>query len=197
MARRRTIGAAATLAVALAAAAAFAHPGGLDAHGCHHDRATGLYHCHHASPAASPRSTAGCEPIAGPQTTVTKVIDGDTLIVAGGRRIRLIGVDTPETVHPRRSTEYFGREASAFTRRTAYGKEVRLDYDPANAGSGHRDKYGRTLAYVRLPDGSSLNGEIIRQGYGFAYTRFPFCRLEEFRAYEREASAERRGMWAP
>lgn len=132
--------------------------------------------------------------------TVVRVIDGDTLRVTPnpapgapkGDRIRLLGVDTPETVHPQRPVEYFGREASAFTRRLCEGRRVRLAFDPA-AG---RDPYGRTLAYVYLEDGTFVNAEIIRQGYGHAYTRYPIAYLEEFRALEREARGARRGLWA-
>jgi len=61
---------------------------------------------------------------------------------------------------------------------------------------GHRDKYRRTLAYVFLEDGTFLNAEIIKQGYGFAYTRFPFKYMDEFRRYQREAREQRRGLWA-
>ncbi len=60
--------------------------------------------------------------------TVTRVIDGDTIIVDGGERVRLIGVDTPETVHPQKPVERFGREASDFTKRMAEGQRVRLEY---------------------------------------------------------------------
>ena len=66
----------------------------------------------------------------------------DTLVLDGGERIRLIGVDTPETVHPQKPVEYYGKEASAFTKRLAEGQEVRLEYDQQR-----RDHYGRTLAY--------------------------------------------------
>ena len=123
---------------------------------------------------------------------VTRVIDGDTVVVDGVGTVRLIGVDTPETVDPRRPVEYFGREASAFTRELAIGKPARLEFDRERA-----DRYGRTLAYVYLQPGDLLlNGEIIRQGYGFAYTQFPFRMMEEFLALEREARAARRGLWA-
>lgn len=122
---------------------------------------------------------------------VVRVVDGDTLVLDGRERVRLIGVDTPESVDPRRPVERFGREAAAFTRRLAEGRRVRLAYDRQRT-----DSYGRTLAYVYLEDGTFLNAEIIRQGYGYAYTRFPFHYLEEFRGYEREARAARRGLWA-
>ena len=129
---------------------------------------------------------------------VKRVIDGDTIMLESGERVRLIGVDTPESVDPRRPVERFGKEASAFTRRMAQGKRVHLEYDPANAARGHKDntQQRRTLAYVFLEDGTLLNAEIIRQGYGYALTRFPFSRLEEFRRLEREARDQRRGLWA-
>src|SRR5205809_1875998 len=126
---------------------------------------------------------------------VERVVDGDTLLLQSGERVRLIGVDTPETKHPKKPVEYFGKEASAFTRRMVEGKRVRLEFDQANAAQGHKDRYGRTLAYVFLEDGTLLNAEIIKQGYGHAYTQFPFSRMEEFRRLEREAREEERGLW--
>jgi len=75
------------------------------------------------------------------------------------------------------------------------GKRVRLEFDEGNAHIGHRDKYRRTLAYVFLEDGTFLNAEIIKRGYGFAYTRFPFKYLEEFRRYQREAREQGKGLW--
>jgi len=147
------------------------------------------------------------EPVPG-WYTVERVIDGDTLKVypnpspasERGDRIRLIGVDTPETVRPDYPVEYFGREAAAFTRRLCEGRRVRLEFDPAawqDCGAcPERSRGSRTLAYVYLEDGTFLNAEIIRQGYGHAYTRFPFAYLEEFRALEREARQNRRGLWA-
>ena len=108
----------------------------------------------------------------------------------GGERVRLIGVDTPETVHPNKPVEFFGKEASAFTKRMCEGKKVRLEYDWQK-----KDRYNRTLAYVYLEDGTFLNAEIIKQGYGHAYTRFPFKYLEEFRGYERGAREGGVGLW--
>jgi len=121
---------------------------------------------------------------------VKRVIDGDTLLLTTGGRVRLIGVDTPETKHPQKPVQYFGKEAYLFTKSMVEGKEVTLEFEWQK-----RDKYGRLLAYVCLIDGTFLNAEIIKQGYGFAYTRFPFKYLEEFRRYEREAKENGRGLW--
>lgn len=121
----------------------------------------------------------------------TRVVDGDTIILSNGEKVRLIGVDTPETVRPNYPVEYYGKEASAFTKKMAEGKPVRLEYDWQQ-----RDKYGRLLAYVYLMDGTFINAEIIQQGYGHAYTRFPFKFLDQFRQYEKEAREAKRGLWA-
>ncbi|MGA2464905.1 MAG: thermonuclease family protein [Thermodesulfobacteriota bacterium] len=121
---------------------------------------------------------------------VKRVIDGDTLLLVNGERVRLIGVDTPETKHPQKPVQYFGREAYLFTKQMVDGKEARFEFDGRK-----RDRYGRLLAYVYLLDGTFLNAEIIKQGYGFPYTRFPFKYKEEFRRYEREARENRRGLW--
>jgi endonuclease YncB( thermonuclease family) len=121
---------------------------------------------------------------------VERVIDGDTIVVQGIGTVRLIGVDTPETVDPRRPVQYFGKEASDFTRRLATRQVVRLEFDGPRT-----DRYRRTLAYVYLPDGTLLNAEIVRQGYGHAYTQFPFRYLEDFRGYERQAGEAGRGLW--
>ena len=122
---------------------------------------------------------------------VTRVVDGDTIVVAGVGTVRLIGVDTPETVDPRAPVQFFGKEASEFTRRMAEGKAVRLEFDAQGT-----DKYQRTLSYVYLSDGTFLNAEIVKQGYGHAYVKYPFKYLEQFRGYEREAREGQRGLWA-
>ncbi len=120
-----------------------------------------------------------------------RVVDGDTIVLDGNEKVRLIGVDTPETVHPSKSVEHFGKEASAFTKRIVEGKRVRLEYDWQKI-----DKYGRTLAYVYLEDGTFLNAAIIKQGYGHAYTKYPFKHLEDFRKYEQEAREKGQGLWS-
>ena len=121
---------------------------------------------------------------------VGRVTDGDTLLLTNGEYLRLIGVDTPETKHPKKPVEYFGKEAYLFTKNMVEGKEVRLEYDQTR-----RDKYNRILAYVYLLDGTFLNAEIIKQGYGFAYTKYPFKYMEDFRQYEREARENKRELW--
>ncbi len=138
-----------------------------------------------------------------PLCTVVKVIDGDTLVAQcpgkNSEKVRLIGVDTPETKHPSKPVQFYGREASAFTKRMADGKRVRLEFDQAFAAKGHRGVYGRLLAYVYIKqsDGTwfDLNAELIRQGYAHAYTRFPFNRIDEFRQLESEARKASRGLW--
>ena len=121
----------------------------------------------------------------------TRVVDGNTIILSNGEKVRLIGVDTPEIMHPNKPVEYFGKEAAAFTRSLAEGKEVRLEYDQQE-----RDKFGRLLAYVYFMDETFLNAEIIKQGYGHTHTSFPFKYKEQFRQYEKKAQITKRGLWA-
>jgi len=129
------------------------------------------------------------------QRRCIRVKDGDTIVLDGGETVRLIGINTPETKDPRKPVEYFGKEASAFTKRMAEGKTVTLAFDQANAATGFKDKYQRTLAYVFLEDGRLLNAEILRQGYGQVESRFPFAKREEFRGLERKAREQQRGLW--
>lgn len=154
------------------------------------------------SDAATPLAAAGGESLGAPDKSVayrvSRVVDGDTIVIAmngAQEKVRLIGVDTPETVHPRKQVQYYGKEASRFTKDLLTGKEVWLEFE---RGGMSRDRYGRALAYVyRVPDGMFVNAEIIRLGYGHAYTRFPFKYMEEFRRYEREAREAGRGLWGP
>lgn len=132
----------------------------------------------------------GCE-AQNPTRTVIRVVDGDTIVLDGNEKVRLIGVDTPETVDPRRPVQRFGHEASEFTRRLALNQEVRLEYDQTL-----KDRYGRTLAYVYLRDGRMVNREIIRQGYGFAYTKYPFKYMKDFREAEAYARKAGTGLWS-
>ena len=121
---------------------------------------------------------------------VTRVLDGDTIVLGNGETVRLIGVDAPETHHPEIPVQRFGEEATEFLRRFAEGFECTLEYEPSNI----RDQYGRLLAYVFVGD-RLANAEIIRKGYAYAYTRFPFHRQAEFIALEREARECQCGLW--
>jgi hypothetical protein len=128
------------LFLASAAASTFANGSGLDVFGCRENRKAGDYHCHRGrfagtsfgSKAEMLRRSEGQQPKPAPTTaperpaaqtrSVTRVVDGDTLVLDGGEHVRLIGVDTPETKHPTKPVEHFGKEASAFACRMAEGK---------------------------------------------------------------------------
>lgn len=122
-----------------------------------------------------------------------RAVDGDTILLQGGERVRLIGVDTPELHHPVKPVQYFAKEARDFVQRRAARQRVWLEYDQTR-----RDRYGRTLAYVFLADSTLLNLELIEKGYGFAYTKFPFRSdyMARFRRAESEARRTDRGLWA-
>ena len=120
--------------------------------------------------------------------TVTQVIDGDTIVIDTGQRVRYIGIDTPE-IYPER--EAYGMEAWGANRELVEGKEVILERDVSET-----DKYGRLLRYV-YADKVFVNGELVRRGLAEAKAYPPDTKyqeyLEELEAVAREAS---RGMWA-
>ena len=127
---------------------------------------------------------------------ITHINDGDTIVVdIDGKKetIRLIGADTPEVKDPRKPVQCFGEAASAHTKQLLTGKSVRLVSDPLDSD---RDKYGRLLRYVLLPDGTDYNASLIRDGYGFAYVVFPYQKIDEYRKLEHEARLANRGLWA-
>lgn len=129
---------------------------------------------------------------------VEKVIDGDTIeLKVDGRlqKIRLIGMDTPEVVDPRKVVQCFGREASAQGHKRLENQIVRLEYD---VQVGERDKYGRLLGYVFLPDGSNYAEGMIRDGYAHEYTyqNQVYKYQQTFKSAEAQAQAANRGFWA-
>ena len=134
---------------------------------------------------------------AGPVTArVERAVDGDTLVVryqGESHTVRLIGVDTPESVHPTEPVEHFGAEAPAFTRARLDGKTVELVIDPAGDTV---DVYGRLLRLVYL-DGENFNATLIREGCGHALRGFDYSMRPEFIALETQARIQRRGLWAP
>ena len=123
---------------------------------------------------------------------VERVVDGDTFVLEGGVRVRLLGVNTPETKHPRRPVEPFGPEASEFTTRHIEGRNVTLRFDRER-----RDRYHRVLAYVYVGEWF-LNEELILAGYSRAETKYPFSTVmkRSFKAAEELARREKRGQWA-
>ena len=127
---------------------------------------------------------------------VVRVIDGDTIDVRMGgetERVRLIGVDTPETVHPSKPVECFGKEAANYTKDALVGTRVVLGSD---ASQGDRGAYGRLLRYVFLPDGTNFNEKIIRDGYAYEYTYdTPYAYQGMFRDAEQGARRYKRGLW--
>lgn len=129
---------------------------------------------------------------------VSRVVDGDTLVLLMQNKkttVRLIGLDTPEVVDPRKPVQCFGREASAYMKQLVAGKQVRIEKD---ASQGEYDKYNRLLVYVFLPDGTNINEYMIAQGYGHEYTyRFPYTYQAAFKQAETEAREAQRGLWAP
>ena len=127
---------------------------------------------------------------------VARVIDGDTIQVTTGERrytVRLIGVDTPETVHPTKTVQHFGAEASAYTKAALEAKTVTLEADRTG---DTRDSYGRLLRYVHL-DGDNFNARLIREGYAHAIRGFRYSMRAQFIRLEDEARRRGRGLWSP
>jgi micrococcal nuclease len=128
---------------------------------------------------------------------VRRVVDGDTLLIsAGGRseRVRLLGIDTPETVAPDRPVECFGPQSSAYAKRLLDGRRVALRYDRET-----RDRYGRLLAYVYLggEDGVFVNARLVEQGYARTLSFAPnTAHAAALAALERRAAVAGRGLWA-
>jgi micrococcal nuclease len=127
--------------------------------------------------------------------TVVRAVDGDTVVLDGNEKLRLLGIDAPETERTRRKSgaECFGREASAHVRELVVGRRVRLEYERGAL----RDRYGRTLAWVHLEDGTFLNETLVREGFARVYRGIPRARRDVFYAAERAARREGRGLWGP
>jgi len=123
--------------------------------------------------------------------TVTRVIDGDTIEIEGGQKVRYIGINTPESVDPRRPVQCFGVEASNLNKNLVEGKKVRLEKDISET-----DKYGRLLRYVWLGD-TLINDYLVRSGFAQAYSYPPdILYSQEFTAAQTEARDAGRGLWS-
>jgi micrococcal nuclease len=119
------------------------------------------------------------------------VIDGDTLVLAGGQRVRVLGIDAPELEKDGRPAEFLAHRAKAMLSELTQGKVLRLEYDQLRY-----DHYGRLLAYLFLPDGSLVNAEMVRAGMAHVYFHAPNLRhRESLLAAQREAMEARRGLW--
>jgi micrococcal nuclease len=157
----------------------------------------------HRAPSAPPaaQASAASDRNRYPQQEfyVTREVDGDTLHIDAydgnhlTTTVRLIGVDTPETKKPNTPVAYYGPEASAFAKEMADGKKVTIWLDTI---TGSRDKYGRLLAYVVLPDGRVLNELLISEGYGYAYTDFKHGYSQKYSDLEASARRAKKGLWA-
>ncbi len=126
---------------------------------------------------------------------VVQVIDGDTIQVCcvfGDRvKVRYIGVDTPETHHPLKGVEPYGMEAAEANRKLVDGKTVRLEFDVQQL-----DRYGRTLAYIYLEDGTFVNAWLVEHGYAMVMTFPPNVKHQDlFLKLQREAREAGRGLW--
>jgi len=107
--------------------------------------------------------------------------------------VRMLGIDTPETVDPRKEEQCYGREASRVTKNLLEGKKVRLVF---NQDREKQDRYQRYLAYVYIPDDILVNEMLLTQGYAREYTYGkPYEVQKEFRKIEREAQKNKKGLW--
>lgn len=122
---------------------------------------------------------------------VAKVIDGDTIKLANGDTIRYIGVNTPESVHPKIKLQCFGKEASDYNQQLVAGKTVTLEKDVSET-----DKYGRLLRYVYV-DGEMINEKLVHDGYALVATYPPDVKYtKQFLAGQTDARLNRRGLWS-
>jgi len=130
--------------------------------------------------------------------SVVSVVDGDTIkvnIEGEVKTFRLIGLDTPETVDPRKTVQCFGKEASNKAKELLSGKKVRIETDDSQ---GTYDKYQRLLAYVHREDGLFFNKYMIEEGYAHEYTYgTPYKYQTEFKSAQKQAEADKAGLWSP
>ncbi|MEK7646616.1 MAG: thermonuclease family protein [Patescibacteria group bacterium] len=127
---------------------------------------------------------------------VEAILDGDTFTLVVKRKhitVRMLGIDTPETVDPRKPAQCYGAEASAETKSMLKDHSVRLVLNPDREVL---DKYGRYLAYVYRDDGMFINEHLLEKGFAREYTYGkPYSLQKEFRKTEREAKQNKKGLW--
>lgn len=133
----------------------------------------------------------------GTTATIVKVVDGDTIQVnINGTRetVRIIGINTPETVDPRRPVECFGKEASDKAKTLLpVGKTIELEED---LSQDTRDRYNRLLRYVFI-DGNDYGKQMISEGFAYEYTyEIPYRYQQDYKAAQQQAQENKRGLWA-
>jgi micrococcal nuclease len=125
------------------------------------------------------------------KAVVKRVVDGDTFEIESGEKVRMIGVDTPESVKPNHPVEPYGKEASNYSKQLLSGQTVTLKFDVEP-----RDRYGRLLAYVYMADGTFVNEKLVRDGYARIMTIPPNVAYADlFLKAERDAREHNRGLW--
>ncbi|PIR43383.1 nuclease [candidate division WWE3 bacterium CG10_big_fil_rev_8_21_14_0_10_32_10] len=123
---------------------------------------------------------------------VARVVDGDTIEIEGGQKVRYIGIDTPETVHPDKGVECYGKEASDKNKTLVENKKIRLEKDVSET-----DSYGRLLRYIYLEDGTFVNLLLVKEGFARSSTYPPDVKHQEtLKSAEQEARASKIGLWA-
>ncbi len=134
----------------------------------------------------------GARPQAPPQEALVVLVgDGDTVIIEGGQKVRLLGIDAPELEREDRPADFLAHKAKAELARLINGQRLRLEYDQLRY-----DQYGRLLAYLFLPDGALVNAELVRQGLAKVYIFPPNTRyLDRLLKAQREALEASRGLW--
>lgn len=198
----------------------FAHSGRTDSSGCHTNKKTGDYHCHGGSSVSKEARTEArgsanlqaresapifvpapeiTRPIINQLFLVTQVVDGDTIKVnlnGKSETLRLIGIDTPEIVDPRKPVQCFAKEASNKAKEILNNQEILLEADDSQ---GERDKYDRLLRYIFLKDGTNFNKLMIAEGYAHEYTyqSNPYKYQAEFKEAEKTAREAGKGLWGP
>ena len=149
-------------------------------------------------PTAPVDNTQSTMPVNAVAAKVIRVVDGDTIHVSLNNKditIRMIGIDTPETVDPRKPVQCFGKEASNHAHQLLDGTIVYLEQD---ISQGDYDKYNRLLSYIWMPDGRLFNQVMITEGYAFEYTyHLPYKYQSQFKDAQRNAQSLQLGLWAP
>ena len=211
------------LAALIGSSSIYAHPGRMDANGCHYCRtncdkwgvAWDERHCHggggsstestvQSAPAVQGQSISN-PPIAIPSRKptstpiqgyfkVSSIIDGDTIrVIINGKseKVRLLGIDSPESSDPRKSVQCFAKEATNKLKNLINGKTVKLVIDKTQSD---KDKYGRLLRFIYL-NGKDIDAEMIKEGFAFSYKQYPTTKLNEYNKLEKLAREQNKGLW--